>query len=1085
MSIRQELGISFLLEKFLYIFKLIDKHYNCRDYVMLQQVFYYCLKTAHQYKFDRIFNFLSQFDWALDVAKHNNDKDLFEALLQTISDATLINLSFGALLKDKKSHPFDDIALEYLCDKKTNLAPQLMALATQSKNDEGLLLSLYNNDKLQSYANQNNIFITKLINAIVSKNNLFYITALKKILDNIKAKTLLLSDENIYTLYLYCADYNLHDLKSKILENEHMFIQLLKNNQFNKPFFDKLISSESLLDYIKNNEVKSAFYTYLDSNPPVLSNELLPQVHQLILHPYTRESVPSAFSETVVRYTIQASKKAPKDNTLKSFIFDIVQYSYVNNLNIITLKLLMYYCVAHNKLDELFCLEKHENFIKAFDQDLYVETFQLALKLEASKHIESLAIHPFYYNLSFEYNFKLLCYFIKKNKGLNLFQQLFDERFYGFLTPTHYQIISKLLLAHKPSGELQDKHDISSFAQALFSSYCVHSQKVNKFIDFRALIQDQQIYSFQIIGKYLALLIKKTGLIQLMQHYPTVHIQSIIGLHVELNKEIVEDIERTNVKLLGDMESAQNKKLIHKANDLFLKVADAFKDKFNIYGNTDDNRILAIEKEIKTALLEQIRLQAKEQKKNKLDIERQKTIINYIKQNKEELITENQERMTEFRAILTNIPNLMDITHFQTAWLSYDKGYVKEVLFEGNWDNYRKFFVTPPDIFANGGTYTAGEIPMFTNKLASQEIRKRACYYWLLANDSTDPVMPKTSNAEELLLAEAHKADTIKFRIGNFFGIISSIYRTNGFGISTCYPGHLTSIMNMGLQHAIGTPISKIEIIDLLIVPVVRQRIKDFICLHVLWNENDKAEKVSDLLAFKIDDAKILIAKTISETNKYQLYYECIYNNIQKLTEMVWQDLPQDLVKEENQQKLRAIIENAILGFSGNEYIQTCIFEDILESPCVLEDINAENDNIYLTTSIKHAYFNELYDCIFSEVLNLTSIMPTIQQKKYVINTILCKIILAITSPDLSNRDSDIKEAIYELGNLPFSVPLDQVKQLIEDKKSLHIPTQKDPVLFAYQSNPEAETKKNNDQKEGQEAEPEIKRNNKNKTVLS
>ena len=696
---------------------------------MLQQVFYYCLKTTHRYKFNRIFAFLSRFDLALEATKHNNDKELFEALLQTISDTTSVNLSLSAVLKNTASHPFDELALECLYNKRANLTPQLISFAAQSKNDDGLLLSIYNNDKFRAYANQDNVFITKLINLIVSKNNVFYIETLKKILDNIEAKNLSLSDENICTLYFYCTDYNLPELKNKILENETLLIQLLKNNQSNKPIFDRLITSKSLFDYIKTNEVKIAFYKYLDANPISLSNEFLPHAHQLILHPFTRESLPSAFAETVVRYTIQASKKTPKDNNLKSFIFDIVEYSYVTNLNIITLKLLMYYCITHKKLDELFCLEKHENFTKAFDEDVYVETFKLALDLD-SKRVEVLGKHLFFYNLAFHDNFRFLCYLIKKNKLENIFSHFSQEGFYVFFTKIEYEKLSQATLRCNEII-IPDKKDTLAFiqwAKLLLSHYRLHNQKLEKFINIDEWLHDQKIYSFKSLGKCIQqLLLNKAYLLNLIQQYPANQIQSIIGLHFQLNKDIIEDIERANVKLLGDMESAQNKRLIHKANDLFLKVEKIFQEKFNSYGNTDIDRIITIEKEIKTVLLEQIYLQAKEQKKSKIDVTRQKSIINYITHNKEELIADNPDTMNGLRKILTDIYNLMDITHFQTAWLSYDKGFIKEAFFEGNWDNYRKFFVSPPDIFANGGTYTAGEISIFTNKLASQEVRKRAC----------------------------------------------------------------------------------------------------------------------------------------------------------------------------------------------------------------------------------------------------------------------------------------------------------------------------------------------------------------------
>lgn len=1042
---------------------------------MLQQVFYYCLKTAHQYKFDRIYAFLGQFDWALDMAKQNNDKDIFKNLLQKINETKFINMSLAGLLKNTASHEFDKIALECLYDQRANLTPQLIALAAQSKNNDDLLISIYNNDQLQADANQNSIFISRLISAIISKNNIHYINTLKKILMNINNKSLLLSAEELCTLYLYCIDYNLTHLQKKMENDESVIIQLLLNSRCNKPLFDKIIGSNQFFDYLKTQEVQLAFQTYIELNANTFSDDFLPRAHQLILHPNARTLLPPDFSEAIIRKTIQFSKKSPDTQSLKDFIFDIIECSYVSNFSVLTLKSLMHYCLIHQKLDTLFCLEKHDNFSSAFDQDIYIESFQLALKLFSHKHIENLAIHPFHYNLNFQDNFKLLCYFIKKNKCLNLFEKLFNEGFYSFLTQTDYQNIAKIMLTSTQSN-IEDKGYISEFAQLFLSNFKVHSQKLGKFIDIRALIQDQQIYSFRLLGKHLDSLNRRIDLIKLIQAYPTTQIQSIIGLHFQLNQEIIEEIEKDNIKFLGEVESAQNQKLIHKSHKLFLQVEKAFQKKFDSYGDNQNNRIIAIEKEIKTKLLECIFSQAKEQKQNKIDINRQNAIIKYIDEHKESILSENELAMTGLRKILISSNNPTDITHFQTAWLSYDKGFVREELFERNWDNYRKFFVEPPEVFSNGGTYTAGEHSIFyTNKIASQEIRKRACYYWLLVNDPADPIIPKNTNSNEFALAQAHKNDVLNFRIGNFFGIISSIYRTNGFGISTCYPGHLTAIMNMGLQHTIGTPVDSIELIAHLSIPVIRDYIKNLMEESKTWDGETKAQKVDELLAFKPEHAKSLIIQNTLPNSKYHVFYKTVYSNIDKLKDLIWQSLPEDFIKEEDGRKINALIENAILGFSANPFIHDCIMEDILNSPCIIKDFNVENDNIYLlnTKSIKYLYFSEFYQCVFKNILNSSStIMPTISQKGTIIK-LLRKIVNELVDAQSEQSENKIQKAIDKLNEMSFSIPIKEVQQLVLEKKSLILlEKQIAPVIFSQieksdeiRQKPEAESIENKKKK--------------------
>lgn len=1059
---------------------------------MLEQVFYYSLKASHQYKFNQIFSYLAQFDWAIETAVQNNDKEIFEALLQISSDARLVELYLAVFPKNAKNHPFGESILN-LPFIKNNLIPQIISVAIQAKNDD-LLLDIYNHDKLRDNANQNDAFISKLISAIISKNNVHYIQVLKNILIDVKNKQLTLTKKDICTLYLYCVDYNLSDFQKEMTDDKNILIQLLTDAQCNKTLLDKIIGSEQFFEYIKIKEVQPTFQQYMESHSNSFSDEQLFKIHQLILHPNTRELLPSGFAEAIVRRTVQLSKKSPSVQSLKTFIFDMVEYSYVLDLAVLTLKSLMHYCLTHENLDALFCLDKQENFSRAFDQDIYVETFQLALKLESNKHIENLAIHPFYYNLDFQDNFKLLCYFIKKNKGLYLFNTLFEDGFFIFFTTEHYQTIAQVMLGCPQGGKTREKEIFSGFTQLLLSNYKVHTQNLSKVIDLRALIQDQELYSFYALGKLIESLSRKADLIKLIQCYPTNQIQSLIGLHFQLNQEIVEDLEKENVKILGNIESAQNQKLIHKANRLFLKVEQAFQKQFNLYGNSLDARLIAIEKEIKTKLLDCIYLQAKEQEQNKIDISRQNDIIKYIDEHKENLLAENKQVMTGFRKILITIQNPMDITHFQTAWLSYDKGFVVEEVFEGNWDNYRKFFVAPSDAFAHGGAYSAGEHTVFfTNKAASQEVRKRVCYYWLLVNDLNDPAMPITIDTEEFALAEVHKKDVLTFRIGNFFGIISSIYRTNGFGISTCYPGHLTAIMNMGLQHTLGTPVDSLEKIAHSTIPIVRNYIKGIMNESTTWDGETKALKVDELLAFKPDHAKSLIIQNIQFNNKYNTFYQTVYMNIDRLRQLVWESLPEDFIKDEDSRKVNALIENAILGFASNPFIHDSIMEDILNSPCIMKDFNVEDDNMFLInkTSIKYIYFTEFYNCVFKDILNSRStIMPTIGQKG-AINQLLAKIVTMLTTLETS-CENKIQKLLGKLAEISFAMPIDEVKKLIKAKQSSVLlisdsnpEQQNEPVLFAYQAsldNTEV-MKENNEVSEKPNKKPE--KNNKNKSILS
>jgi hypothetical protein len=844
-------------------------------------------------------------------------------------------------------------------------------------NQPKMMFKLYKQNLFRAYANQNVIFLNHLINQAMLKNNQESKQVLDLVLnsceDGIVDFLSVLSPETLKSFFCYALNSN-NQTFSEILKNKDLFEKILSAHENPYDFYQIITKhmNPSLIATLRELPEKFLeFKQYLElKSTENVDSTLFNRIVAILDHPYSRDLISTQTIENILKYAIKFSNENSDpwddyDQTLeKKLITDIIEYHYFEP-SVSILKKLMRMLVKFNKIDDLFKLKKYTNFDSAFDQDLYIYTFEAAIE-KKSRFVKELTDHPLYYNLDFDHQLNLLKYFIEQSKYDDIFLKFSKPDFYQFFSEKSVEKIRLSIMSTRHFKPIPQDQKIAFklWAELFLKQATINNQSIHKIININELINKESIDGFQ----KLKLLLDELGnirfIIKYARAYPGENPHHLMALHLLMNQEEIDKAESVNYRALENNESAQDKKLVLKAQRMFLKVQAAFQDKFNSYGRTDAIRVNKIEEEIKAKLLDLILEQAKEQKIKNINVARQNKIITYINNNKAKLIIGDQAATKAFRTILLDIPNPLQTTNFETAWLSYDTGHVM-----GNvgWDSYRKFFVNPPARFQQDYTYTTSEASnnAVINAHASSEVRKRACYYWLLANDPNE-------------------VENKEFRIGNFFGTISSIYRSEGFGYSCCYPGHLTAIMNMGLQHTIGNPVGAQEAIDNLVISVVRNQIKKTLTERVDWTIDQKAEKLSEFLAFKPDNAKAILQTQNNQASTYELFYQSIYKNLETLTSQVLKDISQDIKSETPLPILKAMIENAILGFSKNPFILTSITEDMLNTPCVLADINIEEDNVYLMSpnSPKYNLFSKLYLGVFNNLLNKTTKnMPSITQK--------------------------------------------------------------------------------------------------------
>ena len=260
---------------------------------------------------------------------------------------------------------------------------------------------------------------------------------------------------------------------------------------------------------------------------------------------------------------------------------------------------------------------------------------------------------------------------------------------------------------------------------ALFlSNIYVKKERIEKFINLNMLVEQESIHSFEKLHTFIELLIHPESTIKYAKKYPSKNMHAIIALHFLNNQDMIEQAERNNTAQLANNESAQDKKLVLKAQKIFLKIQTVFQAQFNSYGENDTSRIENIERHIKSTLLDLILAEAIEQKSKNIHPERQAKIINFINDNRNSLIDKNEGVTRIFREMLLSLPNPMNTTHFQTAWLSYDAGHIVRRTNDTGWDSYRKFFTPPPIDYLASNTYTTREASdgAISNPLAALEV---------------------------------------------------------------------------------------------------------------------------------------------------------------------------------------------------------------------------------------------------------------------------------------------------------------------------------------------------------------------------
>ena len=258
-----------------------------------------------------------------------------------------------------------------------------------------------------------------------------------------------------------------------------------------------------------------------------------------------------------------------------------------------------------------------------------------------------------------------------------------------------------------------------------------------------------------------------------------------------------EDEEKAELK---GRESAMSDRSVIKA-DLFFKnkIKPYFEKEFETFGATHEERINTIEKNIRTELLNQIEntlsynfdptldkkkendlpVIVKENKEGKEEKEKEvkeapvitnNDAINFLKANREALINGDAKAMEESRNYFTS-----RLDSAQAAWRGYDPQAPRRGAFPS-------FFVALQN---TGETWNSGGQ---SDKESSDTMRERAAYYFLAANDLTNP----EDKAEALL---------------NFTNSISGIIRDKNEDDITkldepsCYPGNVTRLAQGNAKH--------------------------------------------------------------------------------------------------------------------------------------------------------------------------------------------------------------------------------------------------------------------------------------------
>lgn len=400
-------------------------------------------------------------------------------------------------------------------------------------------------------------------------------------------------------------------------------------------------------------------------------------------------------------------------------------------------------------------------------------------------------------------------------------------------------------------------------------------------------------------------------------------------------------------------ESAQDATEVIMANELFETVKNHYQKLFDSKKTVEHSSLDVIEREIKTYLLEQILAEANENIKKQKDIKISTKIINIIDLNKKALLEgEISVNFTLVRAFNKLIPD--KISAEQIAWLSYSATHDID---QNNW----KFLVQPTEESIVHSTAESAQVSeqAITNVIASQIIRERIAYYWLAVTDENYP-------------------DEDDFRIGNFIGVISSIYQTYGFGQSCCYPGHLTDIAKMGMRHPIAEPTTLENLIEQAIIAPVIQATKDTLEENLNWCAEDKENFLSSITYIHEKNAEEIFHSEQSLPIDTQMYHaftkqrsfiiDSVFDEILK-----HQRYHNRKISLNEREEIKKGIEYKLLAMASNQYIVSALNDVILASRCIRKDICFDEASPYAPNTHKHNIYLALAKEINAKLLNLSN----------------------------------------------------------------------------------------------------------------
>lgn len=450
-------------------------------------------------------------------------------------------------------------------------------------------------------------------------------------------------------------------------------------------------------------------------------------------------------------------------------------------------------------------------------------------------------------------------------------------------------------------------------------------------------------------------------------------------------------------------ESAQQASEVIAANQLFQTVKSHYQETFDSKKTIEYSSVEAIEREIKTYLLEQILSEAQECVKKLQDLTPSTKIINIIDSQKEALLNGDVEAHIALIKVLNKhfVPH--NVSAAQTAWLSYSAIHDIDV-------NGWKFLVQPTEEKVVHSTAESTQTDeAMTNIMASSIIRERVAYYWLAVTDETYP-------------------DLDDFRLGNFVGAISTIYKTYGFGGSCCYPGHLTAIAQMGLHHPIAEPITLENLLDQVVISHIIETAKDMLSDHPEWSAEDKENFLTSITYINEKNAEELFhteeAPPIDMTICDKFNELVMYFSNEVIDEMMnHQRYKNRTISKDERELIKAGVQYKLANMASNQYILSALNKVILASRCIKKDINLEEASPYVPNTPKHKLYLELAKELNAKLLSLPDEeLPCIVDLNKIGGEISKKIIDDIVS------DKNPTDALNELKNYGLTINIDKIK---------------------------------------------------------